>query len=60
MEVPEPRYATTADGTHIAYTVMGDGPIDLVYAFGTCRTSTPMPRCRSTRRSGNDSPLSSG
>ncbi len=34
MEVPDPRYATTSDGTHIAYTVMGDGPIDLVYAFG--------------------------
>jgi class 3 adenylate cyclase len=31
---PEPRYATTADGTHIAYLVMGEGPIDLVYAFG--------------------------
>jgi class 3 adenylate cyclase len=34
VEVPEPRYAKTADGTHIAYTVVGDGPIDLVYAFG--------------------------
>jgi pimeloyl-ACP methyl ester carboxylesterase len=34
VERPEPRYATTADGTHIAYSVMGDGPIDLVYAFG--------------------------
>jgi pimeloyl-ACP methyl ester carboxylesterase len=34
VEVPEPRYAKTADGTHIAYSVMGGGPIDLVYAFG--------------------------
>ena len=34
MTRPEPRYATTADGTHIAYFVMGDGPVDLVYAFG--------------------------
>jgi class 3 adenylate cyclase len=34
VQVPEPRYAKTADGTHIAYSVMGDGPIDLVYAFG--------------------------
>jgi pimeloyl-ACP methyl ester carboxylesterase len=34
VEVPEPRYAKTADGTHVAYSVMGDGPIDLLYAFG--------------------------
>jgi class 3 adenylate cyclase len=34
MESPGPRYAKTMDGTHIAYAVMGDGPIDLVYAFG--------------------------
>src|SRR5438093_12489438 len=34
MEYPGPRYAKTVDGTHIAYAVMGDGPIDLVYAFG--------------------------
>jgi class 3 adenylate cyclase/pimeloyl-ACP methyl ester carboxylesterase len=31
---PEPRYAKTADGTHIAYLVMGDGPVDLLYTFG--------------------------
>jgi class 3 adenylate cyclase len=34
MDSPEPRYAKTMDGAHVAYTVMGDGPIDLVYAFG--------------------------
>jgi class 3 adenylate cyclase len=34
MDVPDPRYATTSDGTHIAYTVMGAGAMDLVYAFG--------------------------
>src|SRR5205809_1343426 len=34
MESREPRYAKTMDGTHIAYAVMGDGPTDLVYAFG--------------------------
>jgi class 3 adenylate cyclase/pimeloyl-ACP methyl ester carboxylesterase len=34
MEFPQPSYAQTADGTHIAYSVLGDGPIDLVYAFG--------------------------
>src|SRR5215213_2643558 len=30
----QPRYAAAGDGTHIAYTAIGDGPIDLVYAFG--------------------------
>jgi class 3 adenylate cyclase len=34
VKANEPRYTRTADGTHIAYSVMGDGPIDLVYAFG--------------------------
>jgi class 3 adenylate cyclase len=34
MEVPETRYAKTIDGVHIAYQVIGDGPIDLVFAFG--------------------------
>ncbi len=34
MGTPQPAYAKTADGTHIAYLVMGDGPVDLVYAFG--------------------------
>ena len=30
MEIPETRYAKTADGVHIAYQVLGDGPVDLV------------------------------
>ncbi len=34
MDVPETRYARTADGTHIAYKVVGTGPIDLVYVPG--------------------------
>jgi class 3 adenylate cyclase len=34
MATPQPAYAKTPDGTHIAYLVMGDGPVDLVYAFG--------------------------
>lgn len=34
MESTEPRYTKAADGTHIAYSVMGAGPIDIVYAFG--------------------------
>jgi class 3 adenylate cyclase len=31
VEVPETRYARALDGTHIAYTSLGDGPVDLVY-----------------------------
>ena len=35
MEIPETRYAKTVDGVHIAYRVVGAGPIDLVWAPGT-------------------------
>jgi len=31
VDVPEIRYATTDDGVHIAYQVLGDGPVDLVF-----------------------------
>ena len=31
MEVPETRYARARDGTRLAYQVLGDGPVDLVY-----------------------------
>jgi pimeloyl-ACP methyl ester carboxylesterase len=31
---PETRYAKTADGVHIAYQVVGDGPVDLVFVMG--------------------------
>ena len=34
MDMPETRYAKTADGVHIAYQVIGEGPIDLVYVSG--------------------------
>jgi len=30
VEIPETRYAKTADGVHLAYQVAGDGPIDFV------------------------------
>ena len=30
-EIPEVRYAKTTDGVHIAYQVLGEGPIDLVH-----------------------------
>jgi class 3 adenylate cyclase/pimeloyl-ACP methyl ester carboxylesterase len=32
VDIPETRYTKTADGTHIAYKVMGDGPFDIVFA----------------------------
>ncbi len=34
MDRPETRYATTVDGLHIAYQVLGDGPADLVFVPG--------------------------
>ena len=30
MDVPETRYAKTADGVYIAYQTVGNGPLDLV------------------------------
>src|SRR4051812_45922264 len=33
-EAPETAYATAADGKNIAYQVVGDGPIDLVFVPG--------------------------
>jgi pimeloyl-ACP methyl ester carboxylesterase len=34
VDVPETRYAKARDGTSIAFQVVGDGPVDLVYAAG--------------------------
>ena len=34
MDIPQTRYAKTADGVHIAYSVTGDGPIDLLVVMG--------------------------
>ncbi len=31
MDIPETRYARALDGTHLAYKVIGEGPVDLVY-----------------------------
>jgi class 3 adenylate cyclase len=33
VDVPQTRYAKTADGVYIAYQVVGDGPVDLVWQF---------------------------
>jgi class 3 adenylate cyclase len=34
VQSPETRYATRSDGVSIAYQVIGDGPLDLVYGAG--------------------------
>ena len=34
MKAPETRYAKTADGVHIAYQVVGHGPVDMVFVMG--------------------------
>ncbi len=34
MDIPETRYAKAADGVHIAYQVVGDGPIDILFVLG--------------------------
>ena len=34
MEIPQTRYARTVDDVHIAYQVFGEGPVDMVFAFG--------------------------
>jgi class 3 adenylate cyclase/pimeloyl-ACP methyl ester carboxylesterase len=33
-DVPEVRYARTTDGAHIAFQVLGDGPVDLLFEPG--------------------------
>lgn len=32
--IPDTRYATTTDGSHVAYQIAGHGPIDLVFSPG--------------------------
>ncbi len=32
--IPQTRYAKTADGVHIAYQVVGSGPVDIVHVMG--------------------------
>jgi len=33
-DVPETRYAKTADGVHIAYQVLGEGRVDMIFVMG--------------------------
>jgi class 3 adenylate cyclase len=35
VEVPQTRYAETVDGVHVAYQVVGDGPVDFVAIFSS-------------------------
>jgi pimeloyl-ACP methyl ester carboxylesterase/class 3 adenylate cyclase len=34
VNIPETRYAKTVEGVHIAYQVLGEGPVDLVWVMG--------------------------
>jgi class 3 adenylate cyclase len=34
--MPETRYALAADGVHVAYQVLGSGPLDLIFANSWC------------------------
>jgi len=34
VQIPETRYAKTADGVHIAYQAFGDGPVDILFVLG--------------------------
>ena len=34
MVIPQTRYAKTADGIHVAYQVVGEGSVDLVFVIG--------------------------
>ena len=34
MEVPKTRYATRSDGVNIAYQVLGEGPLNIVFCAG--------------------------
>jgi len=34
VDIPETRYAKTADGVHIAYQTVGTGPVDIAFVMG--------------------------
>jgi class 3 adenylate cyclase/pimeloyl-ACP methyl ester carboxylesterase len=33
MDIPDPRYIRTGDGTYLAYQVIGEGPLDIAWQF---------------------------
>ena len=43
MTTPETRYAKAADGVHVAYQVVGDGLVDMVFVMGWVTTIAPRP-----------------
>lgn len=46
VDIPDPAYMKTSDGTYIAYQVFGDGPIDIGWQFdiyGTIDSSLGRP-----------------
>jgi class 3 adenylate cyclase len=50
MDVPQTRYTKTRDGVHIAYQVVGSGPVDLVfvpYDFSNIEANWELPQYRS-------------
>jgi hypothetical protein len=50
VDVPETRYAKTPDGVHIAYHVIGDGPVDVLWLhtmLGGLEIMWEQPRIRS-------------
>lgn len=50
MEIPETRYAKTADEVHVAYHVVGDGPVDVMWLhsfIGGLEVLCEHPRVRS-------------
>jgi hypothetical protein len=42
MDVPETWYAGTPDDVHIAYHLIADGPIDVLWLPGSDRSSGPL------------------
>ena len=48
VEIPDVQYARSG-GVAVAYQVVGDGPSDLVFLPGSCRTSTRSGSCRCSR-----------
>ena len=52
MDVPETKYAKTIDGVHIAYQVVGDGPVDM-YSTSSPGSPTPSTAGRTRARNGS-------
>jgi pimeloyl-ACP methyl ester carboxylesterase len=53
VEIPLTRYARTADGVHVGYQVLGDGPVDLLfvpYDYSNVEASWDIPQFASVVR----------